>query len=94
MAELLPTSENNFNFRSRVYKLSEIAYDGTNVTFKVDQSAESVSTVLPFSGAPIASLGSSDSNFEKTVTLAAGGTASIVIVIAAHGGGTIASTKN
>jgi hypothetical protein len=85
MAELLPTSENNFNFRSRVYKLSEIAYDGTNVTFKVDQSAESVSTVLPFSGAPIASLGSSDSNFEKTVTLASGSSSATVVVVTVHG---------
>ena len=85
MAELLPVSEKNVEFQSRIYKFSKLAYDGTAVTFKVDQSAVSAVAVLPASGAPAVALGSSDSNFEKTVTLASGSSSATVIVVIAHG---------
>ena len=92
MAALLPASEKNFEFQSRIYKFSKLLYDGTAVTFKVDQSAESVVVILPASGAPAATLGTSDSNFEKTVTLAAGSATAAVIVVTAHGK-TVAGVK-
>jgi hypothetical protein len=87
-------SDHAFSAFGKEYKLFRVNYTGAAVAFSVDQSASSVAVVESGSSAPAVSLGASDSNFEKTVTLAAGGTASIVIVIAAHGGGTIASTKN
>ena len=92
MAALLPVSETNVEFASRIYKLSKLAYDGTAVTFKVDQSAISAVAVLPASGAPTVSLGATDSNFEKTITLAAGASSATVVVVTAHGQ-TVAGTK-
>lgn len=85
MAALLPQAEKNFEFSGRIYKLTKIAYDATEVTFKVDQSAETAVAVLPASGAPTITLGAADSNFEKTVTLAAGSAAGTVIIVTAHG---------
>lgn len=85
MAELLPTSEKNYEFRSKIYKFSEFAYAGTEITFKVDQSAVSSVAVLPASGAPTVTLGSSDSNFEKTVTIALGSASATVVIVTAHG---------
>lgn len=93
MAALLPVAEKNFEFSSRIYKLSKIAYDGTDVTFKVDQSAVSAVAVLPASGAPTVTLGAPDSNFEKTVTLAAAASPATVIIVTVHGK-TVASTRS
>jgi hypothetical protein len=92
MGALLPTAEKNYEFKSRIYKFSQISYDGTEVTFKVDQSAESAVVILPASGAPTASLGSSDSSFEKTVTLSSGSASATVVVVIAHGQ-TVAGAK-
>ena len=92
MAALLPASEKNFEFQSRIFKFSRLAYDGSVVTFKVDQNAEGVATVLPVSGAPGVSLSASDSNFEKTVTLASGSSSASVIVVTSHGK-TVAGAK-
>ena len=85
MAELLPVSEKVVDFQSRGYKFSKIAYDGTAVTFKVDQSAVGVVTTLPVSGAPAVTLSAADGNFEKTVTLASGSSRDTVIVVTVHG---------
>jgi hypothetical protein len=92
MGALLPTSEKNYEFQSRMYKFSQIGYDGTEVTFKVDQNADAAVVVLPVSGAPTATLSASDSNFEKTVTLSASSAAATVVVVTTHGK-TIAGVK-
>ncbi len=74
------------------YKFSRInVTSGVDQTFLVDQSATKVSVVAPASGAPTASLGSADSNFEKTVTLS-GGSSGSVTVVTTHTG-TPASSK-
>ena len=85
-------SENVVEFSGRFYKITRVGYDGTTTTFKVDQSAISAVALLPASGAPAVSLGSGDSSFEKTVTLASGSTAGTVTVVIAHAG-TVAGTK-
>lgn len=75
------------------YKFSKVQHTaGTASTFKVDQSAVSVVIAKPSSGAPSVSLGSADSNFEKTVTLAAAGSSGLVTVMTTHSG-TAAGTK-
>lgn len=81
-------SENTVEFSGRFYKISRVSYGGASTTFLVDQNASGVSTIDPTSGGPAATLGTGDSNFEKTVTLAAGGssTAGVVTVITTHKG--------
>lgn len=74
------------------YKISRVSYSGSSSTFLVDQSATGVAVISPVSGGPSVSIGSADSNFEKTVTLAAGGASGTVTVIITHSG-TVASTK-
>jgi hypothetical protein len=82
----IPLGETVVEVNGRSYKFSKIAYTGSATTFLVDQTASAVTTVLPTSGAPTASLGSSDANFEKTVTLAAGSAAGEVTVVTTHDG--------
>ena len=78
---------------NRNYKFTRVNYTGTAVTFLVDQSATAVAVVEPASGAPAVTLSAADANFEKTVTLAAGSSGTVVTVVTAHSGGTIASSK-
>lgn len=88
----IPLAETSLEFSGKFYKISKIAYTGAATTFKVDQSAASVAVLEPASGAPTATLGAGDANFEKTVTLAAGSSAGTVTVVVAHTG-TLSSTK-
>ena len=81
-------SEHIVEFSGRFYKISRVTYGGASTTFLVDQNADGVASIDPSSGAPAATIGAADSNFEKTVTLAAGGssTAGVVTVITTHSG--------
>ncbi len=80
-------SEHIVEFSGRFYKISRVSYGGIATTFLVDQSASGVAVIEPVSGAPSVSLGSaSTTTFQKTVTLAAGGSSGTVTVITTHNG--------
>lgn len=79
-------SEHTTEFSGRFYKISRISYSGIATTFVVDQSASSASAIEPASNAPTVTLGAADGNFERTVTLAAGGASGPVTVITTHNG--------
>jgi hypothetical protein len=90
----VPT-EKFVSFEGRNFKLHSVPYDGSTTTFKTDQSATAVAVIEPASSQPTVSLGAADSDFLKTVTVAAGGQSlgGAITVIIAHGL-TIASRKN
>jgi hypothetical protein len=92
MAALLPVAEHSLVFQQNTYKFSKIAYDGTTVTFKVDQSAIAANAVLPASGTPTVTISDSDSDFERTVSLANGAPAGTVVIVTTHTG-TAAGTQ-
>jgi hypothetical protein len=86
-------SDHKFEAFGRPYGLARVEYTGAAATFLVDQSASAVASIEPSSSAPAATIASGDSNFEKTVTLAAGSPAAVVTVAIAYSGGTISSSK-
>ena len=69
------------------YKFSTVNYTSSaSSTFLVDQNAVSVAVTKPTSNQPSVSIGTSDGNFEKTVTIAAGGASGPVTVVTTHSG--------
>ena len=81
----IPISETVVEFGGGFYKITKVAYTGNATTFLFDQNATQVASIEPASP-PAATIGSGDSNFEKTVTLAGGSAAGTVTVITAHNG--------
>lgn len=79
----IPLAETVMEFAGTFYKITKVAYVGASMTFQVDATAISSTSVMPASGAPAASLGSASSG-EKAVTLAAGSASATVTVVTVH----------
>lgn len=87
------TGEKYFSWGSQVYMFTEIVHtSGTSSTFKVPQTASAVVGVAGDNTAPSASLGSADSNGEKTVTLT-GGQSGTFYVITRHPNGLASNVR-
>lgn len=68
----------------RMYVITQVRHDGGSNTVSVDQTADQVRAVaIDGQTAPTVTLGSSDSNFQKDVTVSGGGSG-IVDIITYH----------
>lgn len=81
MAALGVSGQKVVDFYGQFFVFTKVNHDGGSNTVSVDQSADTV-RVFPLDGqtTPTVSLGSSDSNFQKDVTVSGGGTGNCLVV--------------